>query len=520
MPIDTGSDMGPLRNIIDKIWDKLLVLLGVLLVLLPVSPLNMPLAYRDSGVFLYTGWRILHGELPYRDVWDHKPPVIFYIDALGLAISRNSRWGVWLIEVILLFAAAYIGFVLIKRIFGVLPSVFSLLLWLLSLVFVLQGGNLTTEYTLPLQFAALFLAYHADRSKRPEWDFFLIGLTGAIAFFTKQTAIGIWIAIVIVLTVQRLISKQGRRWLREMGFIALGGLLFSAIVVVYFGVQGALRQFWSAAFTFNFVYSARTSNNIADRLDTIIKGVRPLMRAGLLQIALVGCVIAILLLIFRRKSLEVPLPLLFIGLLALPIEFMLIALPGRTFAHYYMTLLPILALFAAVAVWGILSVIPSSRTITILEYVLAFLVMGLIAWFSFDDYLNQLYMYRDFTRTRPAIEYIEQNTFPDDQILLWGSETATNFFSQRKSPTRFVYQAPLQQEGYVDEGMINEFLDDVIKNQPKFIVDTERNNPLFTFPITTETIQQKITSLQAKYCLVRRIDFWKFYEYTENGCSK
>ena len=326
--------MGSLRSIIDKIWDKILVLAGVLLVLLPVSPLNMPLAYRDSGVFLYAGWRILNGEVPYRDVWDHKPPVIFYIDALGLGISRNSRWGVWLIEVILLFAAAYIGFVLIKRLFGVLPSMFSLLLWLLSLVFVLQGGNLTTEYTLPLQFTALFLVYHADRSKRPEWDFFFIGLTGAIAFFTKQTAIGIWIAIVIVLTVQRLISKQSRRWLREMGFIAVGGLLFSAGVFIYFAVQGSLQQFWSAAFEFNFVYSARTSNTIADRLDTILKGVRPLMRAGLFQIAMVGCVIAIVMIIFRRKSLGSALPLLFIGLLALPIEFILIALPGRTFAHY------------------------------------------------------------------------------------------------------------------------------------------------------------------------------------------
>ena len=185
-----------------------------------------------------------------------------------------------------------------------------------------------------------------------------------------------------------------------------------------------------------------------------------------------------------------------------------------------MTLLSTLALFTAVAVWGILSVIPSSRTSTIIEYVLIFLVMGMIAWFSFDDYLNQLYMYRDFTRTEPAIEYIQQNSSSDDQVLLWGSEAATNFFSQRKSPTRFVYQAPLQQEGYVDEAMINEFLDDVIRNQPKFIIDSERNNPLFTFPITTETIQQKIASLQAKYCLVRRIDFWKFYKYTEAGCSK
>ena len=95
--------MKALRKIIDRSWEKLLVFSGALCVLLPVSPLNMKFSYSDSGVFLYTGWRILNGELPYRDVWDHKPPIIFYINALGLAIANNSRWGVWLIELHALF---------------------------------------------------------------------------------------------------------------------------------------------------------------------------------------------------------------------------------------------------------------------------------------------------------------------------------------------------------------------------------------------------------------------------------
>ena len=512
--------MDSFRNLIDKTWDKLLVLLGTLLVLLPVSPLNMPLVYRDSGVFLYAGWRILNAELPYRDVWDHKPPVIFYIDALGLAISGNSRWGVWLIELATLFAAAWLGLLLFRKLFGLLPSVFSLLLWLLSLVFVLQGGNLTTEYTLSLQFAAFFLVFHADRSKHPDRDFFLIGLTGAIAFFTKQTAIGIWIAIVVALTLQRLLGGQGRRWLREMGYMLLAVLTACLFVILFFGVQGSLPQFWSAAFEYNFVYSARSDSTLTERLDTILKGIRPLTRAGLFQLALAGYVITIILFVLKRNSLQKAWPVLAVGLIALPVELTLITLPGRTFAHYYMTLLPILALFTSVTVWGIESLVPSTKVATIAKYLLALLVAGYIAWVSLDDYLDQLYLYRDFTRNEPAIEYIRANSAPEDEVLLWGSETAVNYFSQRKSPSRFVYQAPLQQEGYVDEGMVHEFLDDILQNKPEFIIDTERNNPLFSFPISTPAIEGKIASVEARYCLVRRIDFWKFYQYTENGCNK
>ena len=110
-----------LRTIVDLLWDKLFVVFGALYVLLPTSPLYMPLTYRDPGVFLYIGWRILNGELPYRDIWDHKPPFIFYINALGLAITKNSQWGVWLLEFVSLSLAAFIGFRLINWCYALYP---------------------------------------------------------------------------------------------------------------------------------------------------------------------------------------------------------------------------------------------------------------------------------------------------------------------------------------------------------------------------------------------------------------
>ncbi len=127
--------MSVVQNILKQIWDKVLTVIGVLFVLLPLSPLNMKLdCCRDSGVFLYAGWRILNGALPYRDIWDHKPPIIYYINALSVLIGQNSRWGIWIIEFISLFLAATICFQLIKKAFGSIPAVISLILPLLTLV--------------------------------------------------------------------------------------------------------------------------------------------------------------------------------------------------------------------------------------------------------------------------------------------------------------------------------------------------------------------------------------------------
>ena len=45
----------------------------------------------DSGIFIYCGSRALAGDVPYIDFWDHKGPLIFYINALAaLAFATHD----------------------------------------------------------------------------------------------------------------------------------------------------------------------------------------------------------------------------------------------------------------------------------------------------------------------------------------------------------------------------------------------------------------------------------------------
>ena len=52
------------------------------------------------------GQQILAGHIPYRDIWDHKGHFIYYLDALGLVIGGNTRWGIWFLEFSSLYIAA------------------------------------------------------------------------------------------------------------------------------------------------------------------------------------------------------------------------------------------------------------------------------------------------------------------------------------------------------------------------------------------------------------------------------
>src|SRR5688500_9132730 len=102
----------------ERIIPVLVSFFGTLITLFPSNPNNMTLPSRDSGVFLYVGWRLLRGDIPYRDVWDHKPPLIYFIDALGLTLTPGSLWGVWLLQGIFIFFTFFLFFKFLDGVFG------------------------------------------------------------------------------------------------------------------------------------------------------------------------------------------------------------------------------------------------------------------------------------------------------------------------------------------------------------------------------------------------------------------
>ena len=60
-------------------------------------------ASTDSAVFQYIARMILDGKMPYRDVFDHKGPLIYLFNTAGLFISKQI--GLWIVELILYSSA-------------------------------------------------------------------------------------------------------------------------------------------------------------------------------------------------------------------------------------------------------------------------------------------------------------------------------------------------------------------------------------------------------------------------------
>ena len=68
--------------------------------------------------------------------------------------------------------------------------------------------------------------------------------------------------------------------------------------------------------------------------------------------------------------------------------------------------------------------------------------------------------------------------------------------------------------------MILEFLEDVIRNCPRLIIDTHHPlTPMYEFPIQTEAIKARIAFLQSHYYAQDKIGSWTVYEHDDRKCQ-
>lgn len=497
-------------------------LAGALIALFPANPSNAVTPSRDSGVFFYIGWRLLHGEIPYRDVWDHKPPLIYFTDAAGLFLTPSSMWGTWFIQIVFLAATIFLLYKTIQENFSSLAAIFGSVILSSGLLAVIRQGNVTEEYALPFQAACFWLVARGLKKGYPLRDTFLIGLLGGIAFYYKQNTIGLWLVYGMILILNRLVIKNPVQLFLDFSVLGAGVLIISGILALYFGQHNALSDFWEQAFQYNFVY-IRKGETARDMIRLITKGLLYLKLGNVIYFTIIGWLASLALAWQHRRSWFFTLnPLIFIALIDFPIEVLMIGISGRAILHYYLTLLPAMAVLSGSVVYILFKTFTSLQWLRTSKSKVLFLIsLLLVLMFSqiqqvrdYPAYIQDL-SYKPYPHNE-VITYISQNTNRQDMVLILGAESTVNFLSRRVSPTRYVYQYPLQLLG--KRTMVEEFFDQVIQYKPKFIIDTRGrislDEKLFV-PIQkrSDNVKSAVQYLAETYQPVMYFGDWIIYEY-------
>ena len=495
------------------LWAVLLAAI-VLLLNLPWSPAFTELG-GDAGLYAYAGSAILHGQLPYRDVWEQKPPIGFYLNALAVALFGRTPWTIWWFDVIWVALTTIVVFLILRKMTGFLAAALGSLAFGLAVMSpgVFQGGNLMELYALLPQVLVIGCAYAFFVTRQNRWSF-LGGLAAGLAFMTKQTSIALGMAFFLTLALVALLERQAKVLWRRLALFLAGFLLPLAVAVATWAAAGALGDFMDGVFLHSLVYIGARVPFIKALGLALLFAFPQLEISALYDLAVLSFVPYFLglhpLLVARffpgRDKGRAPdgLPPLDLTMLvvylALPLEIVFASLGGRSFGHYFLALIPALTAVAAYLFWrtptalrDLRSGIRSKAAWTAATFAVLSLVA--LAWMgaaavretprpehlaAFPEIFSRPFTPDDLE------SYVLRNTTPDDPVLVWHIHVGINFITDRRSPQRVLFPANLFDAPENSRSGLSEFLVEFEKDPPRLILvqqDSSIGLPFVDVPV-------------------------------------
>ncbi len=245
------------KRILTAIEYAAVALCGCVFVLLSaswVSPIFHDAYGYDSSWYSMMGRAITQGMVPYRDYFDLKGPVFFFIEAIGQAFIKG-RNGIFLIECV----AAGVSCIFIWKtcLLYIKKWQACIILLLTALVAIspFWGGNTCEEYMLPFNYACIYLTLkylkdgYYDEYSTPAIVF---GLSFGIMLLSKVTTCAPMGACALTVIIMLIKAKLPRLILPILGYFMLGFIIIFVPVCVYFALNHAFGDFIYAAFVFAF----------------------------------------------------------------------------------------------------------------------------------------------------------------------------------------------------------------------------------------------------------------------------
>lgn len=539
-------------------WSIILAVV-VLLQSLPVSPVYHYLE-ADSGVYAYVGSAILDGQLPYRDIWEHKPPIGFYLNALALLLFGHTPWAIWWLNVIWVSLTSIVFFRLIKKMMGAIPASLASLLFAIAVMQpqLFQGGNLMEVYGLLFQVLVIGALFYYFVTSRNRWVF-ITGILTSLAFLTKQTTIALGISSILAIFIVSLLRREFKQALLRPFLFAVGLLMPIFLAASYWLLNGSGYEFLDAVFLHSLSYVGVRVSFLWSLKNTVLNIFPELTISWMYYIAIGGFILYFfenfrwLIAHFRRdrdtSPQEIhPVEVTMLGIfIALPVEVAFASLGARNFGHYFLTLVPAGATVIAYIIWktthGRQGVLISKRLPSLLSagWLLLFIASSywlVSAVFRVAPTTSQLasitQIFRNTYKVNEVEQYIIDTTEPGDRVLVWHIHTGINFITQRQAAARVLFPMNL----FIGDKKITEFVAQMINDPPEMIVFQKPSSLGMPFvdedidewcqsgcmPEITEALKQSAVQEEMKkfqdfffqnYSEDTRINDWIIYRYDQ-----
>lgn len=312
------------------------------------NPFSEFLPGHDSSMFQYFGYAMDHGKVMYTEIFDHKGPMIFIINYIGVLLTTKHLEGIYIIEYLSLFLYFFFSYKTLRIWLPRILSFISVIPQGIILIKYLEGGNLTEEFALPFLAISIYIfaKYFSNPKKTTYWEIIILGISCAIVFSLRANMIILWLVFCFIIFLKLLIDKEYKSLWKYTLFFSIGLLLVFLPIGIYLFLNDAFEAAIFQSLIFNFMYLDASANHTESRMQlyTLLKDDYIILIATVFLAYAVG----------TWKKLNKDERYLYLAILLFSIgSFMTSILSGRAYRHYLMAMVPTITLPLALIIKSI-----------------------------------------------------------------------------------------------------------------------------------------------------------------------
>jgi len=437
--------------------------------------LSVPLE-RDEGEYAYAVQHILQGIPPYQMAYNMKLPGIYGVYALIMGIFGQTPAGIHLGLAIVCAFNIVLVYVLAKRWLSPLPAsaaagAFSLL----SINMFAQGFTANAEPFVLLPALGGVCLFLRSRETRNRFALFASGFLAGTGFVIKQHGFGFILFIVLLFFFDVFRQKP----FRLRSFLARGTLLAAgifgpfALTCLIMWKVGVFEKFWFWTFTYARDYLAGDGNKwfLAKHFLGLFFMTTVLTSITVWLVSAAGLILAPFQSQLKNRGM----------ILVFFLCSFLAVCPGFYFrSHYFILLMPAASLLFAVALQRLWTLFKNVRP-PFHRLAPAFLTLVLFGHTIYQNWnyffvatpnavCRWVYQLSPFLESLEVARFIQDNSRPEDQIAVIGSEPQICFYARRHSATSYIYTYPLMETHPYALEMQEDMIRQIETRKPRYMV--------------------------------------------------
>lgn len=431
---------------------------------------------RDEGEYAYMGQLLLKGIAPFTHAYTMKLPGVSVVYAFFMLVFGQTPVGIHLGLLFVNALCVYLVYLITKRLFDGNSALFAAASYAVMSLSNSVNGLFAhaTHFVVLFALTGSLLLLSFTKYRRASL-LFLGGLSFGLAVAMKQHAIFLFLfAAVYIIRDAWKHPPIGKKNCLAVALFLLGSATPYALIVLWMVAMGSFPNFWFWTVQYAREYAATPSLSEGWHSLSYHFGDITACQWPLWVLAASGCV-----LLCRTKNGCCRDRFFVFGFLLF--SFLSIC-PGLYFrSHYFVMLLPAVAILIGAALSSAHFYLASSKAPKPAQFIALFLVFAAITYSIYQDKdsfftLTTLEVSREIYSSNPFPEalqignYIKVNSTKDEKIAVLGSEPEIYFYADRLSATGHIYMYGLMENQPYAQRMQNQMIGEIEAARPTYLV--------------------------------------------------